>query len=74
MTLKENIQFLTDDLLQGIVNDYESFEQEGTIGDCLLRAIANKYADHSIVVLMMERVALETYRELYNRAIENNHK
>jgi hypothetical protein len=74
MTLKENIQFLSDDLLQEIVNNYESFEEYGHIGDCLLRDIANKNADRSIVVLMMERVALETYRELYNRAIENNHK
>ena len=67
MTLKENIQILGDSLLREIADDYESFEKNGSIGYCLLRTIADKYADSSMVILMMERVALETYRELYNR-------
>ena len=67
MTLKENIQILGDSLLREIPDDYESFEKNGSFGYCLLRTIADKYADSSMVILMMERVALETYRELYNR-------
>jgi hypothetical protein len=67
MTLKENIQILGDSLLLEIADNYEFLEKNGTIGSCLLRTIADKYADSSMVVLMMERIALETYRELYNR-------
>jgi ferritin-like protein len=68
MTLKEKIQNLGDSLLREIADDYEYFEQKGTIGDCLLRATAEQFTD-TIIILMMEKVALETYRELYNRAI-----
>jgi hypothetical protein len=44
MTLKENIQILGDSLLREIADDYESFEKNGSIGYCLLRTIADKYA------------------------------
>ena len=69
--MREAINKLPLDKLVQIVKDYEKFELDGFIGDCELRhqAEAFRYSDASIV-LLMERIAFEVYRNLANEYIE----
>ena len=73
-TLKEEIQKLTELELLGIKTDYETFEKNGAIGDCALRNFAYNFclklgcSPGAYTIMWMEKVAFETYRELYNRA------
>jgi hypothetical protein len=77
-TLQERIQALCTDELREIIRNYEQFEREASIGDCLLRHIAEKVKKDlgSIsgfpVVLWMEKVAFEAYREAFYR-YDGNH-
>lgn len=71
MLMREAINKLPLDKLVQIVKDYEKFELDGFIGDCELRRQAEsfRYSDASIV-LLMERIAFEVYRNLANKYIE----
>ena len=67
-SVREYIQSLNDEnCLWEMIANYEQFEQDGSIGDCTLRANAAfvskelSIPPHNIV-MMMDRVALECYR------------
>ena len=72
-TLQERIQVLSTDELSEIISNYGQFEKEACIGDCLLRCIAEGVKEDLggisgfPVVLWLEKVAFEAYRELSNR-------
>jgi hypothetical protein len=72
-TLQERIQALSTDELREIIRNYEQFEEDGSIGDCLLRSIAEGIKEDLgcisgfPVVLWMEKVAFEAYREAFHR-------
>jgi hypothetical protein len=56
------------DMVQ-LTKDYELFEKQGAIGDCLLRETTEKLMSESgltegSVVLWMDRIAFEAYRYL----------
>lgn len=73
-TLQAEIQKLTELELLEIKADYETFEQNGEIGDCALRNFAHNFclklgcSPGAYTIMWMEKVAFETYRELYYRA------
>lgn len=77
-TLKEEIQKLTDPELLEIKANYETFEKNGSIGTCALRIFANDFclklgvSPGAYTIMWMEKVAFETYRELYNRSTTLN--
>lgn len=72
------MSFITDKVhnmvLQDIVqltNDYELFEKQGSIDDCLLRETTENLLDQEGItsgstIIWMERVAFEAYRYLAN--------
>jgi len=70
-TLQERIQALSIDELREIISNYEQFEEDGSIGDCPLRSIAEGIKEDLgcisgfPVVLWMEKVAFEAYREAF---------
>ena len=71
-TLQEKIQGLSTVDLKELISDYEQFEREASIGDCLLRSIAENIQEHLGIsglpaVLWMEKVAFEAYRERCKR-------
>lgn len=56
------------DMVQ-LTKDYELFEKQGAIGDCLLRETARELIDEyglteGSIVLWMDKVAFEAYRYL----------
>ncbi len=67
-SVREYIESINDEnCLWEMIANYEQFEQDGSIGDCTLRANAELISKelsippHNIV-MMMDRVALECYR------------
>lgn len=72
-TLQEKIQELSTDELRELISNYEHFEREASIGDCLLRLIAEGVKEDLgdisgfPVVLWMGKVAFEAYREAFRR-------
>jgi hypothetical protein len=67
------VNAMTDRQLLQIVADYEQFERDSFIGDCLLRSTAEKIKDtlgDGSITFWMERVALETYRNFAERFIQ----
>ena len=66
--IREHILSIDRDLVVQIIRDYEKFEQEGAISECVLRATAIRlFAPYSItdsVVTIMESVAFEAYRRI----------
>jgi len=72
-TIQEKIQELSTDELRELISNYEQFEREASIGDCPLRFIAEGVKEDLgvisgfPVVLWMEKVAFETYREAFKR-------
>jgi hypothetical protein len=72
-TLQERIQALSLDELREIISNYEQFEEDGSIGDCPLRSIAEGIKEDFggisgfPVVLWMEKVAFEAYRGAFYR-------
>lgn len=73
MTLSRTVHELSLDELKELTSDYEQFERDGSIGDCYLRTLAGRVQQElgiSLgfpVILWMEKVAFEAYRELYKR-------
>ena len=73
MTLRQMVHELSLDRLKELTSDYEQFERDGSIGDCHLRAMAGRVQQELgissgfPVILWMEKVAFEAYRELYKR-------
>lgn len=73
MTLHRTVHELSLDELKELTSDYEQFERDGSIGDCYLRTIAGRVQQELgissgfPVILWMERVAFEAYRELCKR-------
>lgn len=55
-----------------LIEDYETFERMGYIGDCALRRAAESLSPHcGSVVLVMRDVAFEAYRNVaYGRLAE----
>jgi hypothetical protein len=72
-TLQERIQALSTDEIRGIISNYEQFEEDGSIGDCPLRSIAEGIKeDLGCIsgfpeVMWMEKAAFEAYREAFYR-------
>ena len=71
-TLQEKIQGLSTVELKELISNYEQFERESSIGGCLLRSIAEDIQGHLgisglPIVLWMEKVAFEAYRERCKR-------
>ena len=66
--IREHILSIDRDLVVQIIRDYEKFEQEGAIGECILRTTAIRlfapYCTPGNVVIIMEHVALEAYRRI----------
>ena len=66
--IREHILSIDRDLVVQIIRDYEKFEQEGAIGECILRTTAIRlfapYCTPGSVVTIMESVALEAYRRI----------
>ena len=74
-TLRDRIQALTKQNLQQLTEDYEQVERDGEIGDCYLRSTAEDFdefmgIDYSLV-LWMEMIAYDAYRELYYRVLQD---
>ncbi len=73
MTLRQMVHELSLDKLKELTSDYEQFERDGSIEDCHLRAMAGRVQQELgissgfPVILWMEKVAFEAYRELYKR-------
>jgi hypothetical protein len=69
--IREWVQSQSENTLRQLVADQETFEAAGMIGDCLLRQKAEQLGEllgeGSRVVLWMDRIAYESYRELYLR-------
>ena len=68
-TVREFIKQYSDDEKAQIVQDYEKFESQGFIDDCLLRTTAEKCikdvfhgSESTSIVLVMDRIAFECYR------------
>ena len=73
MTISQMVHELSLDKLKELTSDYEQFERDGSIGDCHLRTMAGR-AQRELglnsgfpVILWVEKVAFEAYRELYKR-------
>ena len=64
--IKERIEKLSYDDVIRIIEDYEQFEKDGFIGDCLLRKTAEDIGVDGNIIFWMERVALEAYRYVAN--------
>jgi len=58
-TYEQAIIDLTDAQRQQLLTDYEQFECDGCIGDCLLRTIASSNNNVSLAMIL---VAMECYR------------
>lgn len=71
-TIKEYVETLNDDVILNIIKDYEQFESDGAISDCVLRSNAQEVGfnlgigDH-MIVFIMEKLAFECYRHFANR-------
>lgn len=64
-TLRNYIDTLSYDELVALVNDYEWFERDGSIGECYLRDTAGRFLLPGFsIVGLMERVTFEAYRAL----------
>ena len=64
-TLRNHIDALDYHDLIALVNDYERFERDGSIGECYLRDTAGHFLLPGFsIVSLMERVAFEAYRAL----------
>jgi hypothetical protein len=70
--IREHILSIDRDLVVQIIRDYEKFEQEGAISECVLRATAirlfapycRSVAQPGSIVTIMESVAFEAYRRI----------
>lgn len=74
MTIVSNIvESLTDQERLQILADHSEYENDGFIGECLLRSTAvramDAYGADGSITRMMEQVAFETYRHFANRFI-----
>lgn len=70
--IEARVQQWSDDTLKKLVDQYEQFERDGAIGQCALRDAAESLGKEfgSVrPVLWMERIAFESYRELYRRTL-----
>lgn len=70
--VRQRIMVLTEFELLELVANFEQFEKDAMIGDCLLRREAERLGESlaaaQYVVLWMNQLAFETYRELWYRA------
>jgi hypothetical protein len=73
MTISQMVHELFLDKLKELTSDYEQFECDGSIPNCYLRRMAER-AQRELglnsgfpVILWIEKVAFEAYRELYKR-------
>jgi hypothetical protein len=64
--IRDAINKLTEDQIIKLIQNYEQLEQDGSIGECDLRTLAESLnvMGSGSIVLIMERVAFEAYRRL----------
>lgn len=70
--ITEFVESLTDEQRRQIVADYDQFEQEGAIGDCVMRTCATQMLDaHGIgrerFVMWMRDLTFEVLRHFYRQ-------
>lgn len=67
--IQEKIHDLPFEKIIEITKNYEQLERDASIGDCLLREIAEEFerlSRGSSTILWMEKVAFEAYRHIAN--------
>lgn len=65
-SVKQVVFELTNNEKLQIISEFEQFEQNGYIGECLLREVAsNCQGSAQLVSIFMNLVAFEVYRSLY---------
>jgi hypothetical protein len=62
--VRDRVAELTVEECQQIHKEYCQFEEEGSIGDCLLREITESFQLRSNPIIMMEIVIREVWRKL----------
>lgn len=68
--IRERLESMPRTYLVQLAEDFEQFEKDGFIGDCLLRKEAHSYSHEGVylnVVIVMNQVAFEAYRLLAGR-------
>lgn len=76
MKIRDYTDKLTWEELQEIFSNFEELEKKTAIGDCLLRSLTEKIFNEtdlhsSVIILSMNLVALDCYRLVAEKAIEN---
>ena len=70
-TIRDYISILPQREVIRLIEDYEAFEQAGSIGDCALRRAAQSLTPPECsVVSMMRDVAFEAYRTVARSYLE----
>ena len=75
MKLREFTSKLSFNQIYQIMDDFEKFEEEGVIGDCLLRETARNIQfaiteKHENIVMWMNLVANDCYRIIAEKALK----
>lgn len=61
--IREQVESWPYEVIEQCIKDYEQFEKDGYIGDCLLRSKAQSFELPINVSVLMKDIAFECYRE-----------
>lgn len=74
-SIRKHIDSLMLSEVLSLIEDYETFERMGSIGDCALRRTAQSFtAPYDSIVMAMRDVAFEAYRKVARRYLEEIQK
>jgi hypothetical protein len=74
-SIRAYISILPQKEVLQLIEDYETFERMGSIGDCALRRTAQSFtAPYDSIVMAMRDVAFEAYRDVARRYLEEIRK
>ncbi len=70
-SIRKHIDGLMPKEVLRLIEDYETFERAGSIGDCALRRTAQSFtAPYDSIVMTMRDVAFEAYRDVAHSYLE----
>ena len=70
-TIQDAIDALSDSEIRDLINDFELFERDTTIGDCKLRSLAETMPGSKYhVCIFMNAIAFKCYKHFANKYLE----
>lgn len=72
--IRKVVDEISEEERRQVIEDYEKYEKDGYIGDCVLRDVTSAVGEftHDHPTIWMREVAFETYRYYADKYFEEN--